>query len=281
MRAMSALHVVTVTSLCCLLLAPPAAFGQQQCTRRAVVETTADVYRTPPRYVTGAGWQGERFDLLNRGTQVLQCSSRSIAFGFSSKAWSQVAYRSGNDWRYGWILEETLRFVSRGTVLGTGFPRMAGVIPAAYRVVADEGTGQAPAWAIGDAAPPPPAVPEPARMTAQAPAAPINTPTLGEQLALYWPLFLAMLFGMAAKAAVDLIEEWNRALVVRHLRNGAIAFLVSPIVFLGFLNAGKFEGNEQTFLVLLMLSFQNGFFWQTILKSDRRTAKEAPGAGSA
>jgi len=265
MRARLVLHVVSLTSLCALLLAPAIAHAQQ-CTRRAVLEASADVYRLPPRYVTGVGWQGERIDVLNRGTQVLQCTSRSVAFGFSSKSWSQVAFKRGNDWRYGWILDETLRFVSGGKVLGTQVPGAARVVPAAYRVVADEAASNSP-WTIGDAAPPPPATPEPAKAVTQAA---VNTPSLSEQLGLYWPLFLAMLLGMAAKAAVDLVEEWDKALVVRHLRNGVIAFLVSPIVFLGFLNAGEFDGSAQTFLVLLMLSFQNGFFWQTILKSDLR-----------
>jgi hypothetical protein len=247
--------------LCALLFAPVAGHGQQ-CTRRAVLQADADVYRVPPRYVTGAGWQGERVDVLNRGTQVLQCASRSVSFGFSSKDWSQVAYRRGKDWSYGWILAETLRFVSRGPVIG------AGLAPALYRVATGEGALGAPDWTIGEAAPPPPPAAEaPAKVVL---AAPVNAPTLAEQLALYWPLFAAMLLGMAAKAAVDLIEEWDKALVVRHLRNGVVAFLVSPIVFLGFLNAGEFEGNQQTFLVLLMLSFQNGFFWQTVLKSDVR-----------
>ncbi len=47
------------------------------------------------------------------------------------------------------------------------------------------------------------------------------------------------------------------------------AVLVSPIVFLGFLTAGQFGSSKQTFLLLSLLAFQNGFFWQTVLKRDR------------
>lgn len=50
----------------------------------------------------------------------------------------------------------------------------------------------------------------------------------------------------------------------------------SPIVFLGFMDAGKFDSSQhQTFFVLLMLSFQNGFFWQTILKGELRVTQNA------
>jgi hypothetical protein len=256
-----------------LVLAPLVA-GAQQCTRRAVIQTDSDVYQSPPRYVTGAGWQGERTDVLPRGTQVLECEERPISFGFSSKIWSRVAYRRASAWSYGWVLQEGLRYVSdeRNRPRTTRSAAIA-ILPVAYQLVAGEPAGQATQWSIPDTAPPPPPSSEGARVATESP---INTPTLSEQMGLYWPLFIAMLFGMVAKAAVDLVEEWNKALVVRHLRNGFVAFLVSPIVFLGFLNAGKFDGSQQTFLVLLMLSFQNGFFWQTILKGElRSTPNEA------
>ena len=268
MRLTCVPRVLYLTILCVLLLSPLVANGQQ-CGRRAVIQSDADVYRSPPRYVTGVGWQGERSDVLSKGTQVLQCGERNVAFGFSSQTWSQVAYRRGSDWHYGWILQETLHFVSNDRKLLGAFGSGGAIIPVAYQVIADEPAGKAEQWTIPNTAPPPPTSPEVAKSAAEAP---VNSPTLAEQLGLYWPLFVAMLFGMMAKAAVDLVEAWDKNVAIRHLRNGVVAFLVSPIVFLGFLNAGKFDGSAQTFLVLLMLSFQNGFFWQTILKGELRVA---------
>jgi hypothetical protein len=77
-----------------------------------------------------------------------------------------------------------------------------------------------------------------------------------------------MLLGMAAKVFVDMLDTWNKALLWAHLRNMVIAILVSPIVFLGLLSAGQFTGPTQQFVVLALLAFQNGFFWQTVLKRD-------------
>jgi hypothetical protein len=85
---------------------------------------------------------------------------------------------------------------------------------------------------------------------------------------LYWPLFVAMLLGMIAKAGVDLLDAPDKSLKKEHLRNAVVAVLVSPIVFLGFLSAGQFSASPQTFIVLWLLAFQNGFFWQTVLKRN-------------
>jgi len=50
------------------------------------------------------------------------------------------------------------------------------------------------------------------------------------------------------------------------------------IPFLGLLSAGQFSGEKQTFIVLTLLAFQNGFFWQTVLKRESdRTAPALAG----
>jgi hypothetical protein len=99
-----------------------------------------------------------------------------------------------------------------------------------------------------------------------------STP-LDDLISLYAPLFIAMLLGMSAKAAVDWLDASDNAVLRQHVRNTFTAFLVSPIVFLGFLNAGQFSTSRQTFIVLCLLAFQNGFFWQTVLKKDRPHAE--------
>ena len=79
-----------------------------------------------------------------------------------------------------------------------------------------------------------------------------------------------MLFGMIAKAVVDYLDAPGSKHALReHSRNALVAVLVSPIVFLGFLTAGQFSASTQTFIVLWLLAFQNGFFWQTVLKRER------------
>lgn len=83
-----------------------------------------------------------------------------------------------------------------------------------------------------------------------------------------WPLFVAMLLGMIVKAGVDLLDAPDKSLKKDPLRNAVVAVLVSPIVFLGFLNVGQFSASPQTFIVLWLLAFQNGFFWQTVLKRN-------------
>ena len=62
--------------------------------------------------------------------------------------------------------------------------------------------------------------------------------------------------------------------------SGAMAIVVSPIVFLGFITAGQFNSSSQTFLVLALFAFQNGFFWQTVLKRSPADAL-APAADQA
>jgi hypothetical protein len=97
--------------------------------------------------------------------------------------------------------------------------------------------------------------------------------SLGDLAVLYAPLFVAMLLGMVAKAVVDWLDTPSMAALKEHGRNALIAILVSPIVFLGFLNAGEFSTSTQTFVVLWLLAFQNGFFWQTVLKRDSHRAQ--------
>jgi len=232
-----------------------------------VITADVDVYRAPPRFITGVGWQGERIDVLRGGTQVLQCRESSVTFGFSSKTWAQVAYRQASGWRYGWVLQENMRFVwNDGNQPSTLIADWSAILPVGLALAAEGAAASQEKWEIPDVAPAPSAAPGAEAKSTPVQEIPVNAPGLLELLTLYWPLFCAMILGMVVKACVDLIDDWNKALAFVHLRQGIVALLVSPIVFLGFLNAGNFEGSKQTFLVLLLLAFQNGFFWQTVLR---------------
>lgn len=240
------------------LLLPASGFAQQ-CAKRTALVADSDVFESPPSYVTGSGWRGHIEVRLPAGTAVFICRQTQVDLGFSSKTWVQIAYRSGPQWpKYGWVISDALRTSS---IVPFHFPPLAFLISTAH---ADTGaTGVANDNQLPET---PPAIPPP---TATAGSS-VGDMSLGsaDLFNLYVPLFVAMILGMFAKVVVDLLDTWDKGILWGHLRNGIIALLVSPIVFLGLLTAGQFSGSTQTFVVLALLAFQNGFFWQTVLKRD-------------
>ncbi len=254
---------------------PSAATAQQKCNQKGMIQQDTDVYKQVPRFVTGSGWQGERIARLSKNTQVYICGEQSAAFGFSTKAWVQIAFMSGaNAWQYGWVLKDSttgLNSSLRETdVLGYS------LIAVALAADSPAGGKDKPAWALG----PPPPVPAPQREEKSASLArEPSSASLSDLGELYWPLFIAMLFGMLAKAGVDWLDSSDKVLVKQHIRNAFVAILVSPIVFLGFLSAGQFSASTQTFVVLCLLAFQNGFFWQTVLKRSVPGTQASAAAG--
>ena len=235
----------------------------QKCERRAVITSAADVFENPPRYMTGVGWQGRRLTGLPIGTQVYICAEQNLDFGFSSKMFYQIAFKT-DKWKYGWILADQIKVV-RGELLEMELASRYALISGALADEPSAPTQQKPEWHLGEAPPVPAAGVNngSAASTAEAPAV-----SLSNLAALYGPLFVAMLLGMLSKGAMDCLNAATKAALKEHLRTGFSAILVSPIVFLGFLNAGQFSASTQAFVVLSLLAFQNGFFWQTVLKRD-------------
>lgn len=204
---------------------------------------------------------------LRGNTQVYVCGERSVAFGFSTKAWVQIAFEGSNrTWQYGWVLKEYITLASSGrreSEIGAATSFLIAVALAGGPTASQEKN----AWTLG----PPPALPplqsEDKSVPSVKESGSASLSDLGE---LYWPLFVAMLLGMLAKAGVDCLDAADSSVMWQHMRNTFVAFLVSPIVFLGFLSAGQFSTSTQTFVVLCLLAFQNGFFWQTVLKRNVR-----------
>ena len=261
-----------------MFLLPSAAPAQQKCNQKGVIQQDTDVYKQLPRFVTGSGWQGERVARLSKNTQVYICGEQSAAFGFSTKSWVQIAYAGANNaWQYGWVLKDSttgLNSSLRGTDAIGGYSLIA------VALAADPSAGgkDRPAWTLG----PPPPVPAPQSEDKSASLArEPSSASLSDLGELYWPLFIAMLFGMLAKAGVDWLDSSDKVLVKQHIRNAFVAILVSPIVFLGFLSAGQFSASTQTFVVLCLLAFQNGFFWQTVLKRNVRDIQANAAANTA
>lgn len=214
--------------------------------------------------MTGRGWQGNRIAYLNSNTQVYKCKrEQPIEFGFSSVVWVQIAFLDSNQWKYGWILQ--------GNIKPWGMLNDIELYPnpslIAVAMAVEQGSNN---WTLGE----PPPAPASQSVSNLAPTGDnTSSASLSEQLKLYGPLFVAMLIGMIAKGMVDWLDTSDSAVLKMHLRNACVALFVSPIVFLGFLSAGQFSTSNQTFLVLCLLAFQNGFFWQTVLKRNVSSVK--------
>ena len=256
----------TIALAVAVLLLSPLVLAQK-CEKRTVLGSDADVFDNPPRFVTGVGWRGNIVSRLSSGTAVYICRETNVDFGLSSKPWVQIAYRLGPQWpKYGWIIKDALHAaldMERGERLGFFISSArAATGPDAFAAGSDEQLPRTP-----------PDVPAPSSSEAIGGADNSMAAGVSSLFELYLPLFYAMLLGMAAKVVVDMLDAWDKGLLWAHLRNGIVAILVSPIVFLGLMSAGQFSGKQQ-FVVLVLLAFQNGFFWQTVLKreSDRSTS---------
>lgn len=266
MRNGSLLRSCLLVVIATLLLYPSVLFAQG-CERKGVITSDTDVYEKLPRFVTGRGWQGNRMAYLRKNTQVYICGEQSVEFGFSTKVWFQVAYMEHNNWKYGWILEDNIRNW-RGMLRDIELCGNCSTISVALAAESPISTPGQSDWKLGNS-PPGPSLQGESNTVSSVNE---NSATLSDEVRLYAPLFVAMLLGMIAKGAIDWLDAADKAVLKLHLRNALVAVLVSPIVFLGFLSAGQFSTSTQTFIVLWLLAFQNGFFWQTVLKRNLRGA---------
>jgi hypothetical protein len=274
MSGASPMHLFVVALAAGLLIFAPFV-AAQQCKQRGVIVADADVYTNPPRYITGSGWQGSRVARLTHGTQVYVCQERIMDFGFSEKTWSQIAYRADAQWRYGWILKENLGDWS-GSNSRYEIP-IVSPIGAVHAAESPASSATDPKWELPVT---PPEARAPSEKETTFPEGAAASAAWTDLATLYAPLFLGVLLGMVAKVIVDFLDARDKSTLWIHARNGVIAILVSPIVFLGFLTAGQFPSGKQTFVVLWLLAFQNGFFWQTVLKRNvsTRNSNGAPRA---
>jgi hypothetical protein len=85
----------------------------------------------------------------------------------------------------------------------------------------------------------------------------------------YAVIFGGLLFGMLAKAFFDELEEPAFS-TQRTMRRSIKALLVSPMVAIGILQGGNYGFTSTfSFWVSLFIAFQNGFFWQTLLRPPK------------
>jgi len=242
------------------LFSPTVARAQTCQEKRSVTEDVV-VYQDIPQFRTGRGWDGRIIASLRKGSIVFVCRRQSVQFGLTSRAWLQVAFQSsGSDPAFGWIPDDATTVAARS--MATRVFANLSPLAAAIAQEPEPQTGEhlSPSWPPKN---PPPVPPITIDTSTATPKSPVQ-----DVVALYWPMFLAMVFGMLAKAGADWLDRPSGSSAVSQVRSLVLALLVSPIVFLGFLNVGQFSVETQAYLVLLLLAFQNGFFWQTVLKKS-------------
>jgi hypothetical protein len=83
----------------------------------------------------------------------------------------------------------------------------------------------------------------------------------------YGVLFACMIFGMLAKILFDTLTEKKGVQWKARARAAVLPILVSPIVFLGIMQAANADQalTLASFLAVACSAFQNGFFWHAIL----------------
>jgi hypothetical protein len=91
-------------------------------------------------------------------------------------------------------------------------------------------------------------------------------------------MFFSMLLGMASKYLFDMIGEKKRRRIAFNKWQFLKPFLVSPIIFGTILSQVP---EKMPVFTLLILSYQNGFFWHTLLykagpgkEQEERTGKK-------
>lgn len=87
-------------------------------------------------------------------------------------------------------------------------------------------------------------------------------------LILYIMVFMCGVVGMLAKVVVDEIDQsqidsFSSLVSSLNVSKCIKAFVVSPIIFIGFLKTGNFSTTNgiAAILIYVCTAFQNGFFW--------------------
>jgi hypothetical protein len=80
----------------------------QQTQRRGVTTEWTEVFASPPAFVTGIGWQGERVTTLRTGTALYVFAEQDVEYGFSTKDYLQVAFLMDSVWTFGWVLADDI-----------------------------------------------------------------------------------------------------------------------------------------------------------------------------
>lgn len=263
--------LVTVLITICSIFITPIYPAASNCLERAEVTSNTDLWSCPPEYITGRGWKyGNSIGNLPPGTQVYICSRITVGFGGATQQWYQIAYRWNNAWQYAWVFADSIQILSQNKKIDLfdGFFSVNEAYAAEISPMYPSNTTLTNSYALPQNELPPP------------PPSPSTSSGLDSNListnTLYIYIFLAMIIGMVAKVLFDIIEAWDKKKIKQHIQRGLIALVVSPIVFLMLIQSAEFGmKGQKSFIILLLFAFQNGFFWQTIVKPGKDSPQVA------
>lgn len=211
------------------------------CEGSAMTTAATRVYNTTPTLNTRSGWQfGRYLFTLPPATRVSICSARDIGILFGKKRWYFIRTRTG---RYGWVFSGSLS-VSRSHSSRAKKSFAAGI---------GDGFLDISAHAEGN-------------------DAQTGLPPGTQKFAIYLIYFLAFVFtivGIIGKVAYDELGGEGSIKDCFELKKYLRTLIIGPIVFLTFLQAGKFNLGDDVSIVSILVgfcfAFQNGFFWQTVM----------------
>lgn len=247
--------IAVITCLFIYLVSPP---GHSQCTDTAIVTKAIQLYDRAPSFSTGSGWRlGAVIITIKAQTRVQICEERTIGTMFDRRKWYYIQFRD----RHGWVPSYGIELTSAISPMGypdKGLTNLPFLSPAtAYALESNTGL-----------------LPEESLILPQSTA-----------LILYIMAFVCGVMGMLAKVVFDEIdrgkvEDFSSLVSCVNYSKCIKAFVVSPIIFIGFLKTGDFSTTNSiaAMLIYVCTAFQNGFFWQSVIPggSSKRTS-EKPG----
>lgn len=193
----------------------------------------------PPTFST-RGFTGRRVFKLPAGLKVLVCQDRNRSqsvYGLYSVRWMMVGVRYHGKIVYGWV--------DRGAVGRSRSYSFFQLIPAA------------------EASPSGELVPIPFNQVPKGPEVDFNEIFDPIWVKFYSLMFLAFVFGIAAKMAIRFIEG-NHCLKFI-LKTGLASLILSPFAFMVILQSNMVIDSTQKFFFYLAWSFQSGYMAKDIV----------------
>ncbi|MFC3550298.1 SH3 domain-containing protein [Lysobacter cavernae] len=224
-----------------------------QCPRAAYTVGQINVHADAPTFSTGGGWQQAGvLESLPPNTRVTVCEERTVGI-VDQRLWYRIEY----DGRQGWVYSGWLRPGDGSTRREPAFFSF-GLIATAVAAPAAPG-GTVAASPMDDGLP---------RKVAGASV---------DQQALRLVALVFVLLGMVGKVVYDVIEKHGSKLTWKILSvevakpaNFMKAVIAAPIACISMLQTGDYVFESGVAVALsFFLSFQNGFFWQTLLPARR------------
>lgn len=226
------------------------------------------VYDSTPLFSTSRGWvYGPVVAKLGSGSTIFICSEKTVSFGFEKQVWTQISYYINKKWNYGWVLAKNIsakKDDQQRIALESDQSLIGLFVHTAYAATSDNQTR----FQLTENPPTevfPPSAPDNGQ--GQAVSLQRHEPDdNGALMRFYLILFVVMILGMAAKGMFDFIQADKNPKINAVLRRMIAPLVISPMVFLTFMQSADFasEGFKE-FIILILMSFQNGFFWQTVL----------------